>query len=146
MITVGSVSRESASKVFPFLANDFNGRRNAIRRLTHSNPEYVFWVFPDGKLHDACDSHRKNVPKGFRHICDDEPEYCGFLRGRIIRQLDRQLIVVYCRSDALMEDAGRIAQFVRGMEQMPIPIELQALVVSDNGDIYGTITDVRNRL
>ena len=117
MITVGSVDREHAAKVFPFLAPDYNSRRKAIRTLTHNAPEYVFWVYPDGRLHDARDSHRKNVPKGYEYICGDEPEYGGFLRGRVVRQVTDQLIVVYCRSDALADDVDRISQFVTAMDQ-----------------------------
>ena len=146
MITVGSVSRESASQVFSFLAPNFSGRRKAIRALTHGAPEYVFWVFPDGRLYDARDSHRKNVPKGYQHIVDDEPEYGGFLRGRVVRQVADQLVVVYCRSDALVNDVKRIAQFVHAMDQMPIPLDADALVISDNADLYGTVTDLRRRL
>ena len=56
------------------------------------------------------------------------------------------MIVVYCRSDALADDRERIAQFARAMEQMPIPLDAKALVISDNGDIYGTLADVRDRL
>ena len=58
MITVGTVSREVAANDFPFLAEHFPGRRNAIRDLTHRDPEFVFWIFPDGRLHDARRSHR----------------------------------------------------------------------------------------
>jgi hypothetical protein len=39
----------------------------------------------------------------------------------------------------------RVEQFVRGLEQMPIPIDDEALVVSDNADIYGTVTDIWQR-
>ena len=145
MITVGSINREAASNAFPFLARNFNGRRKAIRALTHANPEFVFWVFPDGRLFDARDSHLKNTPKGFDRIRDDEPEYCGFLRGRIVRSLRNQLIVVYCRHDALSHDQKRITQFLSAIGQMPIPIDADALVISDNADVYGTITDVRIR-
>ena len=146
MFTVGSIDRETASAVFPFLASDFNSRRKAIRALTHGAPEYVFWVFPDGKLHDARDSHLKNTPKGYEHIRNDEPEYGGFLRGRVVRQVTDQLIVVYCRANALVDDDDRINQFLDAMDQMPIPLDLNALVISDNADIYGTLDDLRERL
>lgn len=85
MITAGSIDRESAAKNFPFLAEHFPGRRNAIRDLTHCDPELVFWIYPDGKLHDAKRSHKDNVPRGFEHILKEEPDYGGFLRGRIVR-------------------------------------------------------------
>src|ERR1700744_782863 len=101
MITIGSVSRELAASRFPFLGVHHPGRRNAIRDLTHRDPEFVFWIYPEGRLHDARRSHRENVPKGYEHILDDEPDYGGFLRGRVVRQDGHQLIVVYCRSEAL---------------------------------------------
>lgn len=145
MITVGSITREAATAWFPFLAVKFSGRRNAIRDLTHRDPEFVFWIFPDGKLHDARRSHRDNVPKGFEHILRDEPDYGGFLRGRVVRLDGHQLIVVYCRSDALVDSGTSVKQFLQGLKQMPIPIDDDALVISDNADIYGTVADLWQR-
>ncbi len=142
MITVGSVTREDAAKTFSFLAEDFRGRRNAIRDLTHGTPELVFWIYPDGRFHDARTSHRANPPKGFEHILKDEPDYGGFLRGRVVRYGDRQLIAVYCRSEALTSDSPSLRQLLAGISKMPIPIEDSALVISDNADIYGTVEDL----
>src|SRR5260370_6363782 len=141
MITVGSLKRDDAAALFPFLAEHFPGRRTAIRELTHRDPEFVFWIYPDGRLHDARRSHRDNVPKGFKHILADEPDYCGFLRGRVVRQDGHQLVVVYCRSEALAESGAQIEQFVLGLERMPIPIDDEALVISDNAHLYGTVAD-----
>jgi hypothetical protein len=142
MITVGSIARETATDKFPFLAIQYSGRRNAIRDLTHRDPEFVFWIFPDGRLHDARRSHRDNVPKGYEHILHDEPDYCGFLRGRVVRLTGYQLIVVYCRPEALAQPSASVEQFIRGLEQMPIPIDDEAIVISDNADIYGTVADI----
>src|SRR5262245_8372065 len=97
MITLGSVRREELAEAFPFLAERFSGRRRAIKDLTHLQPDFVFWIYPDGRLHDARDAHARNVPKGHESIVDDEPDYEGFLRGRIVTARGRQLIVVYCR-------------------------------------------------
>ena len=116
MITVGSVARNVAAQDFPFLAEHFRGRRNEIRDLTHRDPEFVFWIFPDGRLHDARRSHRDNVPKGYEHILRMEPDYGGFLRGRVVRMGERQLIVVYCRPEALAEPGEKVEQLVRGLE------------------------------
>ncbi len=145
MITLGSVTREAATDRFPFLAARYSGRRNAIRDLTHRDPEFVFWIHPDGRLHDAHRSHRDNVPKGHEHILDDEPDYYGFLRGRIVRLNGHQIIVVYCRAEALAESGPQVDQFIRGLEQMPIPVDDEALVISDNADIYGTVADFWQR-
>lgn len=145
MLTVGSISREEASRAFPFLAEKFSGRRNAIRDLTHAQPEVVFWISPAGEFLDAGDAHRKNPPKGFEHILDDEPDYGGFLRGRVVRSNERQLIVVYCREETLSVARKRIRQFLSGVAQMPVPIDDDALVISDNADLYGTMTDLEER-
>jgi hypothetical protein len=144
MITVGSINREEAAALFPFLGEHFARRRTALRELTHRDPEFVFWIHPDGRLHDAKRSHRDNVPRGFDYILKDELDYGGFLRGRIVR-LERQLIVVYCRPEALASPGRAVAQLVRGLEQMPIPIEENALVISDNADLYGTVSDLFQR-
>ncbi|MCC6553328.1 MAG: hypothetical protein IT372_09955 [Polyangiaceae bacterium] len=142
MVTIGSVSREQAAAIFEFLAPSFRGRREAVRRFTHADPEFVFWIYPDGTLFDARRGHRANPPPGFAHILDDEPDYGGFLRGRVARRFEHQLIVVYCRSELLAEDAGAVHQLLTGLSQMPLPIEDDALVVSDNADIYGTVRDL----
>lgn len=95
MITVGSVSREEAARRFPFLAAKVSGRRAQIKAFTHRDPDFVFWVYPDGRLHDAKLSHRDNVPRGYEGIEDDEPDYGGFLRGRVASFNGEQMIEAY---------------------------------------------------
>lgn len=142
MITVGSVSREVAAARFPFLATNVSGRRNRIKEFTHRNPDFVFWIYPDGRLHDAKRSHRDNVPRGYEAILNDEPDYGGFLRGRIASLGGEQLVVVYCRSEALALPGERLTQFLQGLSHLPVPLDEQALVISDNADIYGTVADL----
>jgi hypothetical protein len=146
MVTLGSITREDAARLFPFLAENVRGRRTAIKQFTHRDPDFVFWIYPDGRVHDARDSHLKNPPRGFGHIVHDEPDYGGFLRGRVASQNGAQAIVVYCREEALAGDRPKLQQFVRGIEQLPVPVRDDALVISDNGDLYGTLDDVRQRL
>ena len=145
MITIGSVSRDEATASFPFLALRFRGRRNAIKDFTHLDPDFVFWIFPDGRLFDARDAHRRNLPRGYEHILNDEPEYCGFLRGRVASDDAAQLVVVYCSEQALAAPGPKITQLLAGLRELPVPLEDNALVISDNGDIYGTITDLAMR-
>jgi hypothetical protein len=145
MLTVGSVPREQATEVFEFLATEFRGRRKAVRLFTHTDPEFVFWVSPQGELIDAKRGHKANPPKGFEHILDDKRNYGGFLRGRVARRFEHQLIVVYCWPELLAEDQAAIRQLLSGLDQMPLPIEENALVISDNGDIYGTVRDLTDR-
>jgi hypothetical protein len=146
MITVGAISRDKASEEFPFLSEKYKGRRKAIKNFTHLAPEYVFWIYPDGKLFDAKEAHRKNTPKGFSHILSDEPDYCGFLRGRLASNFGPQLIVVYCRENLLSDNTKQIEQFLIGVGQLPVPVSEATLVISDNGDIYGSIKDIRTRV
>ena len=145
MITVGSISRSELAEVFPFLAERFSGRRNAIKELTHARPDFVFWIFPDGTLHDARDAHARNVPKGYEHILNDEPDYGGFLRGRVVTSRGKQLIVVYCRPEALAAPGPKLSQFLSGMREIPVPLADDAVVLSDNADLYGTLTDLEDR-
>lgn len=145
MLTLGSIERDTAAAAFPFLSSQFRGRRRAIKDFTHRDPDFVFWIHPDGRLHDAKDAHAKNVPKGYEHIVHDEPDYGGFLRGRIASDANGQLIVVYCRAEALATSGVKLAQFVEGIHQVPVPVDGDALVISDNGDIYGTLADVVDR-
>jgi hypothetical protein len=53
MISLGSVSREEAGKRFYFLQENIRGRRKAIHELTHQAPDFVFWIYPNGRLFDA---------------------------------------------------------------------------------------------
>jgi hypothetical protein len=145
MITVGSVAREAAAGRFPFLAQKCSGRRAAIKEFTHRDPDFVFWIYPDGRLHDARDSHAKNVPRGYQHIVDDEPDYGGFLRGRVASLFEDQIVVVYCREDALAFPGEKLTQFISGLMRVPAFVREEALVISDNGDLYGTVADVKAR-
>lgn len=145
MITIGSVSREELAATFPFVATRFGGRRRAIKELTHGQPDFVFWIFPDGTLHDARDAHARNVPKGYEHILSDEPDYGGFLRGRIVSHGGKQLVVVYCRPEALAEPGPKLAQLLAGIRDVPVPLADDAVVISDNADIYGTLADLERR-
>lgn len=145
MLTIGSVSREEAAQMFAFLSPRFRGRRAAIKELTHRDPDFVFWIFPDGRLHDARDAHRTNVPRGYEHIVDDEPDYGGFLRGRVASTDELQLVVVYCRAEALAAPGPSLTQLLTGLRALPVPLADSALVISDNGDIYGTVADLYSR-
>jgi hypothetical protein len=146
MLTVGSISRDVVTKSFPFLAPFFRGRREAIKQFTHRNPDFVFWIYPDGRVHDARDSHVRFLPKGFEHIVDDEPDYGGFLRGRVVSANGEQVIVVYCQEDALATNGVKMRQFIFGIDELPIPVKEDAIVISDNADLYGTLADVRLRI
>jgi hypothetical protein len=54
-------------------------------------------------------------------------------------------VVVYCRPEALAKPGENLKQFLRGISRLPAPLDADALVVSDNADIYGTITDLFQR-
>jgi hypothetical protein len=145
MVTVGSITREAAAARFLFLATNVSGRRRLVKEFTHRDPDFVFWIYPDGRLHDARRSHGDNVPRGYEHILDDEPDYGGFLRGRIASCGEDQLIVVYCRPETLATPGPQLDQMLAGLSRLPVPLQGEALVVSDNGDLYGTVADLFTR-
>jgi hypothetical protein len=51
-------------------------------------------------------------------------------------------VVVYCQPDALVERGAKLTQLMTGLAQLPVPVAGDALVISDNGDIYGTVDDL----
>jgi hypothetical protein len=55
------------------------------------------------------------------------------------------LVVVYCREEALAVSGEKLTQLLQGLIQLPIRVRDDALVISDNGDLYGTVADVRER-
>lgn len=57
---------------------------------------------------------------------------------------DQQFIAVYTRQEALVEGPA-VEQFLSGIDEFPIPINEDCLVISDNGDLYGTTGDLRDR-
>ncbi|MEZ4316982.1 MAG: hypothetical protein R3F61_05750 [Myxococcota bacterium] len=144
LVTVGSISREDAAERLPFLASSYPGRRTALRDITHADPDLVFWISPDGRFIDARDGHLRNPPKGHEHILRDQPDYGGFLRGRIAWYGEQQFVVVYVRPDALVAGPA-VHQLVAGLGGFPVPVDADALVISDNGDLYGTVDDVISR-
>ena len=152
MITVGSISREQAAQIFPFLAEHYHGRRMAMREVTHGKsppPRFIFWIFPDGRLHNADTRTTHGVvypPRGYEHIAADEPAFGSILRGRVaFSRGGSQLIAVSCTPEALATNTPALRQLLTGLEQMPEPIHETALVISDNGDIYGTVADLGER-
>lgn len=62
-----------------------------------------------------------------------------------MRYAGHQLVVVYCRPEALATATPSLRQLLTGLDQMPMPIDDSALVVSDNADIYGTVADLWER-
>ncbi len=145
MLSLGSISREDATARFPFLASHYKGRRSAIREFTHRDPDFVFWIYPNGNLGNAHNSHLQTPPRDFEHILKDEPDYGGFLRGRVASLLENQLIAVYCPEEALAQAGKKLDQFLLGIQQLPVAIRADSLIISDNGDIYGTLDDLFER-
>ncbi len=82
MITTGSISREKATGMFSFLAERYTGRRKALKDYTHTFPEFVFWIYPNGDLFNAKEAHKKNLPRGYEYILKDEPNYGGFFKRK----------------------------------------------------------------
>lgn len=84
MIAVGSIRREDVIADFPFLRESYKGRRKAIKEFTHLAPDFVFWIFPDGKLFDAKDSHKKNTQKYLNNkLLYDLNEFYGLMSTSI---------------------------------------------------------------
>lgn len=115
-------------RVVPILGRSLQRPEEGHQVVHRTSSRYAFWIYPDGKLHDAKDAHCRHVPIGFEHILNDEPGYGGFLRERVASNCGRLLIVVYCRPEALIDNATNIERFLDGVSQLPAPIEAGVLI------------------
>lgn len=52
---------------------------------------------------------------------------------------------MYCRAEGLARAGGSLTQLLRGLDGLPVPLDVLAIVVSDNADLYGTFADLRER-
>ena len=48
-------------------------------------------------------------------------------------------------AESLSEKGEMLAQFLKGMKQIPVALDNSALVISDNGDMYGTYRNCQER-
>ncbi|MGD1841629.1 MAG: hypothetical protein ACFB0B_12140 [Thermonemataceae bacterium] len=146
MITVGSVSREEATQRFYFLERRFTGRKKAIQDFTHAHPEFNFWIDPTGKLWDAREAQRHRINKLPTDLPENVMQESDFLKGHLARQFEDQIIIVHCDQEALIDNQRKLKQLVVGIAQIPVFIHKDALVISDQGDLYGTLEDIERRL
>lgn len=145
MITVGSVSREDAARWFPFLSPSAPGRRTAMRDFTHRDPEFVFLDLSRRAALRRETQPSREPAEGLR-AHHRRRTGLRWLPSRSRRTTRRPpLIVVYCRSEALAEHGPAVAHLLAGLSRIPSPIDDDALVVSDNADIYGTVADLAAR-
>ena len=50
-----------------------------------------------------------------------------------------------CRPEALAAPGAKLTQFLQGLAWVPVLVAPDALVISDNGDLYGTLADLEER-
>ena len=82
---------------------------------------HVYALTSSQSLHETLDLFltREAAEAELREILEDEPDYGGFLRGRIVTFRGRQLVVVYCRPTALAAPGPTLTQFIRGLSAVP---------------------------
>ena len=56
--------------------------------------------------------------------------------------MPRQRLDERHRAEALIAPGRPLRQLLSGLGQLPVPLDHDALVISDNGDIYGTVEDL----
>jgi hypothetical protein len=144
-LTIGSVQRVEASTWFPFLADNVPQRVADLEAFVEDASETEIAIAKDGTLAEPQEVARASKRPGFAQIVRGEPAAADVMRCIIAQRLGRQLVVVYCRSEALAAAGPALTQLLQGLEQLPIPLDDDALIVSNLGDIYGTFDDVIER-
>ena len=62
----------------------------------------------------------------------------------ICARLGERLATGRWRRDALASAGPALQQLLSGLSQLPAPLYAEALVISDNGDLYGTVNDLQH--
>ena len=127
----------------PFLKNP---SRDQIVDVTHSTggyDQFIYWISPDGKkVLEAPGGHINAPPFGDQSILGN-PTFKGWLRGRVARLPDgRQLIVVYLEPTTFVSNTYKIHQLRSGINQFPIKIDNNAVIIDGDGGILGTVGDL----
>lgn len=147
--TTGTVTREEAAKRFHFLGNTCrkDSIMEAIKQLVKSNKSFHVWIEQNGSAEENSETdsieesiHLSSTQSGERKTKDSD-----YIYVQIIHALHDQLIVVYFQSELLGFPGSQTLRFVKGMQSIKSPYDYSALVISDQGDLYGTMEDVVQR-
>jgi len=138
-ITVGSFSREQAAVRFPFLAH---GRtrlhtQRAVQQLTSTDLNYYYRIREDGSIHSQLNL---NNLERFEQT-GERVDYESFLLVQIISMIQGQLVIAFSQREELAFPGPRVVQLYRGIEQFSVQVYETALVISDEGDIFGLFAD-----
>jgi hypothetical protein len=141
-VTVGSVNREAAGLRYPFLAE--NHRRAAtqlaIQSLATTEPNYFFSIHLDGSVHSLLNLNELRAHSAGTTADSDD------LLLQVLGMTQGQLIITFLLDeDALAQPGPRLNQFVTGVQNISFPLDQSAFVISDEGDLYGTLGDVIDR-
>jgi hypothetical protein len=142
-ITVGSISREAAAMRYPFLAETCRrtATQAAIQSLATTEPNYFFSIRVDGTIQSLL-----NLNELQAHTVGRTAESDDLLLLQVLGMTQGQLMITFLLdADALAQPGPRLGQFVAGVQNISIPLDHAAFVISDEGDLYGTLSDVIGR-
>lgn len=144
-LTVGSVSRDEAEIAFPFLGLKVTREktRRIVQTLASRGESTYFRIDELGKLAgtskaDDLDELAKlpSIPSSSR---DD------VLHVQYTPNVHRDLLIVFGLHEELAGSNHIVKQLLAGISAMEPLVSDSALVISDEGDIFGTVADIRNR-
>lgn len=144
-ITVGSLTRAEVSAKYRFLADEYKPgtTQRAIQQLSTSDPNYFFRIRSDGTIHSLLNLNELNPAVAHAH--GEAIDFDTFMFLQVINMIHGQLIIAYSELEGLAFPSPRLTQFVKAVQQISIPLAETAIVLSDQGDLYGTLADVKAR-
>lgn len=147
--TTGTVSREEAAKRFHFLDNTCgkDSIMEAIKQLVKSNKTFHVWIGQDSSTEEnsETDSIEESIQLSSTQGGERKTKDSDYIYVQIIHALHDQLIVVYFQGELLGFPGSQTLRFVKGMQSIKSPYDYSALVISDQGDLYGTMEEVVQR-
>jgi hypothetical protein len=148
-VTAGSVTREEAARRFHFLVKDCgkNSVKEAIQQLVKTNKTFHVWIGSDGSAEECSetDAIEETIQLSINRDGKEKAKNTEYIYVQIIYALHDQLIVVYFQGELLGFRGSQTVRFVKGMQTIKAPYSDLALVISDEGDLYGTMEDIFER-
>jgi hypothetical protein len=129
---------------YPFLAEHHRrtATQSAVQSLAATELNYFFSIRQDGTIQSLL-----NLNELQAHTVGRSADSDDLLLLQILGMTPGQLIITFLLDvDALAQPGPRLDQFVAGVHNISFfPLERTAFVISDEGDLYGTLSDVIDR-
>ena len=149
-ISAGSVPRDEAAKIYPFLAERFTSisTMNHIRSCLINEASFLFFLSPYvvepircTQTFDRIEDIEAKIGEIDKISNRDYDEVVGFF----VEFIDNQLMVFLCYGDRIVLSSALQLEILKLSDTITDAIYPDALIITERGDIIGTIRDIARK-